>query len=63
MAIFALAWPKYSVVQQIQRVVKVWLLKAVAVQNLQSVKDPPDSESWSQVAEIVSKHRVSQKNK
>lgn len=46
MAVFALARPKYSVVQQIQRVVEVGPLKAVAVQYLQGVENPPDSEPW-----------------
>lgn len=53
MAIFALARPKYSVIEQIQRVVEVRLLKAVAVQNLQGVEDPPDRETWRQVAEML----------
>lgn len=46
MAIFTLTWTKYPVVQRIQWVVKVGLLKAVVVQNLQSVENPPNSEAW-----------------
>lgn len=46
MAVFTLTGPKDSIVQQIQRVVEVGLLEAVAVQHLQSVKDPPDGEAW-----------------
>lgn len=42
-AILTLARTKYSVVQRIQRVVKVRFLKAVVVQNLQGVQNSPNS--------------------
>lgn len=47
-SIFTLAWPEDSVVEWVQRITEVRLLKAVVVQNLQCVQHSTDCEAWSE---------------
>ncbi len=46
LSIFALSWAKDPVIQRIQGIVEVRLLKAVVIQNLQRVQNPADGETY-----------------